>query len=54
MGENEFLRGSVLRDQRVHGFLKHVNAVDVVHGFSFVVVEERGYSSVRRGFRVPF
>jgi len=38
----------------VHGFLKLVNAVDVVHGLSFVVVEERGYSSVGGGFRVPF
>lgn len=54
MSENEFLRGRVLREQGMHGFLKLVNGVNVVFGFGFVLVEEGSDFGVSGSVRVPF
>ena len=50
---HELLRGRVLGDQGVHGFLKIVHAPDELHGFTFALVEQRCDFCISGGFWVP-
>ena len=38
----------------MHGSLESVNALDIVHGFVFVLVEDRSDVGIGGSFRVPF
>ena len=54
MSEDEFVRGKVLREQRMHSFLKLVNTANILFGFVSVLVEEGSDFCVSGRVWVPF